>query len=152
MRAVLQIVDDAELLVDNKVISTINKGMVAYFCVEKGDSEEDLHYFAKRFAQLRIFPDENGKTNLSIKDVNGEILLVSQFTLAGDFKSKLRPDFTKAENYTRAKEMYEQLYTILTQEHNCTVKLGVFGADMIVKQTGNGPFTAYIEKSNSENN
>ena len=146
MKLVLQIVDDAELKVDEKLISKIGKGMVAYFCVEKGDKEEYLNYFAKRMSEIRIFPDENGKTNLSINDIGGEILLISQFTLAGDFCRKLRPDFSNAESYERAKEMYMKLNEILTQEYQLKVKLGVFGAHMVVKQTGIGPFTAYIEK------
>lgn len=142
----MQIVGEAELLVDKKLISKIDKGLVAYFCVEKGDKEEDLYYFAKRMSELRIFPDDKGKANLSIKDVCGEILLISQFTLAGDFYHKLRPDFSQAESYDKAKEMYMKLYEILTKEFKLKVKLGVFGADMVVKQTGIGPFTAYIEK------
>jgi D-tyrosyl-tRNA(Tyr) deacylase len=146
MKLVLQIVSDAELSVDKKTISKIDTGLVTYFCVEKDDKEEDLYYFAKRISELRIFPDDKGKANLSIKDVDGEILLISQFTLAGDFHHKLRPDFSKAEVYEKAKEMYMKLYEILTKEYKLKVKIGVFGADMIVKQTGVGPFTAYIEK------
>ena len=146
MKLVLQIVNDAELLVDEKLISKIGKGLVAYFCVEKGDKEEDLYYFAKRMSMLRIFPDDNGKTNLSIKDVGGEVLLISQFTLAADFCGKLRPDFSNAESYDRAKEMYIKLSEILKTDYRLDVKLGVFGAHMVVKQTGIGPFTAYIEK------
>lgn len=146
MKLVLQIVGDAELLVEEKLISKIDKGLVAYFCVEKDDKEDDLYYFAKRISELRIFPDDKGKANLSIIDVDGEILLISQFTLAGDFHHKLRPDFSKAECYEKAKEMYMKLYKILTKEYELKVKLGVFGADMVVKQTGIGPFTAYLEK------
>ena len=146
MKLVLQIVRDAELTVDKKLISEIGEGLVAYFCVEKGDKEEDLYFFAKRMMELRIFPDHKGKANLSIKDIDGEILLISQFTLAGDFQHKLRPDFSKAESYEKAKKMYEKLYEILTKQLKLKVKLGVFGADMVVKQTGIGPFTAYIEK------
>ena len=146
MKLVIQIVSEAELLVDKKIISKIDKGLVAYFCVEKDDKEDDLYYFAKRISELRIFPDDKGKANLSIKDICGEILLISQFTLAGDFYHKLRPDFSRAESYEKAKEMYMKLYKILTKEFELKVKLGVFGADMVVKQTGIGPFTAYIEK------
>ena len=146
MKLVLQIVSDAKLLVDEKLISKIDRWLVAYFCVEKEDMEEYLHYFAKRISELRIFPDDKGKTNLSIKDICGEILLISQFTLAGDFYHKLRPDFSRAQTYEKAKEMYIKLYEILTKEFDLKVKLGVFGADMVIKQTGIGPFTAYLEK------
>lgn len=151
MKLVLQVVSNAQLLVGGKLISKINKGLVAYFCVEKDDIEEDLSYFASRICKLRIFPDEQGKTNLSIKDFGGEVLLISQFTLAGDFHHKLRPDFSKAECYDKAKLMYEKLAKILAEEYNLTVKLGVFGADMVVKQTGIGPFTAYLERYKGEN-
>jgi len=145
MKMLVQIVENAELSVDGELISAINNGYVVYFCVEKGDKEEDLNYFARRIALMRINQDENGKTNLSIKDTGGEVLLISQFTLAGDFKSKLRPDFTNAESYDRAKSMYEKLAQILREEYSLSVKLGVFGAHMIVKQTGVGPFSAIID-------
>jgi len=80
MKAVIQVVKSAELSVENKVISKIGKGLVIFFCVEKDDSEDKLDFFAKKIPNLRIFADENGKTNLSVKDVGGEILFVSQFT------------------------------------------------------------------------
>jgi len=143
MKSVIQIVENAELLVNNKLISSINKGYVIYFCVEKGDTLDDLNYFAKKISSLRIFADENDKTNLSIKDVNGEILLISQFTLAGDY-SKNRPDFTNAEKFEIAKAMYQKMQEKLINEYNIPVKMGVFGAKMIVKQTGLGPFTVYL--------
>ena len=145
MKMVLQVVNDAQLSVNNKIVSSIGKGLVVYFCVERGDNETDLSYFAKKIASLRVFADSIGKTNLSVKDINGEVLLVSQFTLAGDFYHGNRPSFSNAEEQTKAKAMYEKLATLLKTQHNLSVKLGVFGADMIVKQTGAGPFTAYLE-------
>ena len=147
MKSVIQIVEQAELLVDNKLISSIDKGLVVYFCVEKGDTLDDLNYFAKKIATMRIFADENDKTNLSIKDINGEILLISQFTLAGDY-SKNRPDFTNAEKFDIAKEMYIKMQEKLINEYNIPVKMGVFGAKMLVKQTGLGPFTVFLENKN----
>ena len=143
---VLQIVSDAELSVDEKKISSIGRGLVAYLCIEKNDKEETLDFFAKKINTLRIFPDENGKTNLSLADINGEVLLVSQFTLAGNFYKGNRPDFTNAESFERAKKMYLKMNDILSETYNINVKLGVFGADMVVKQTGIGPFTAFLEK------
>ena len=144
MKSVIQIVENAELFVDNKLISSINKGFVVYFCVEKGDTEDDLNYFARKIATMRIFADCNEKTNLSIKDINGEILLISQFTLAGDY-TKNRPDFTNAEKFEIAKDMYEKMQEKLIKEYNLPVKLGVFGAKMVVKQTCLGPFTVYLD-------
>ncbi|MBQ8451749.1 MAG: D-tyrosyl-tRNA(Tyr) deacylase [Clostridia bacterium] len=146
MKLVTQIVSDAELSVDGKIISKIGYGLVAYFCVEKGDEEEKLQFFAKKIAEMRIFPDDNGKTNLSIKDVNGEVLLISQFTLAGDYLSSRRPFFGNAENPERAENLYLKLKSILEKDYGLNVKLGVFGADMTVKQTGRGPFTVYLER------
>ena len=146
MKMVIQVVDDATLTVNNKLISTINRGLIVYFCAEKNDDENNLNYFAKKITNLRIFPDENGKTNLSIKDINGEILLVSQFTLAGDFDHGNRPSFSNAEEQQRAKQMYENLATILKTEYLLPVKLGLFGEEMIIKQTGHGPFTAFLQK------
>ena len=148
MKMVLQVVNDATLSVNDDIISSINKGLVVYFCVEKGDLDSDLDYFAKKIASLRIFDDENGKTNLSVKDVEGEVLLVSQFTLAGDFHHGNRPSFINAEEQTRAKAMYEKLADLVRNNYGITVKMGVFGEEMIIKQTNAGPFTAFLEKKN----
>lgn len=148
MKMVLQVVNDATLSVNGDIISSINKGLVVFFCVEKGDLDSDLDYFAKKIASLRIFDDENGKTNLSVKDVNGEVLLVSQFTLAGDYHHGNRPSFINAEEQSRAKEMYENLAEIVRKNYGITVKMGVFGEEMIIKQTNAGPFTAFLEKKN----
>jgi len=144
MKTVIQIVENASLFVENELISSINKGLVVYFCVEKGDTVDDLNYFARKISSMRIFADENDKTNLSIKDINGEILLISQFTLAGNY-TKNRPDFTNAEKFDVAKDMYIKMQQKLINEYNIPVKMGVFGAKMIVKQTGPGPFTVFLE-------
>ena len=146
MKMVIQVVDDATLKVDEKIISQIGKGLVVFFGAEKGDSQDALDFFAKKIASLRIFADAEGKTNLSIKDICGEVLLVSQFTLAGEFYHGNRPSFSNAEDFEIAKQRYEALANILKEQYNLTVKLGVFGADMKITQTNAGPFTAYLEK------
>lgn len=146
MKAVIQVVNDAKLLVEGKNISQIGKGIVVYFCVEKEDSEDKLQFFAKKLANLRIFPDDSGKTNLSIKDIGGEILLVSQFTLAGDCEHGNRPSFIGAEEPNRANEMYLSLAKIVENDYKIPVKLGVFGADMTISQTNAGPFTVMLQK------
>lgn len=93
MKAVIQVVSQAELKVDGQVVSSIGKGLVVFFCVERDDEESKLPYFAKKVANLRIFEDENGKTNLSLADVNGSLLLISQFTLYANCKKGNRPSF-----------------------------------------------------------
>ena len=145
MKMVLQVVDNAKLEVNNTLISNIDKGLVVYFCVEIGDDESMLEYFAKKISNLRIFPDDNGKTNLSVKDIGGEVLLVSQFTLAGDFHHGNRPSFSNAEDPKIAKDMYEKLAKIIEDNYQIPVKLGVFGEDMVITQTNHGPFTAFLE-------
>ena len=117
MKLVLQIVDNASIKVNDELISNIDRGLVAYFCAEIGDSEEDLNYLAKKIASLRIFPDVNGKTNLSVKDISGEVLLISQFTLSGDYNHGNRPSFINAMDPTSAKLMYEKLAQILKTNH-----------------------------------
>ena len=93
MKAVVQIVQKAKLMVADKLISKIDNGFVVFFGVEKGDDESKLDYFVKKISKMRVFKDENDKTNLSIHDVNGEVLLVSQFTLAADYEHGNRPSF-----------------------------------------------------------
>ena len=146
MKAVIQVVSQAELKVDGQVISSIGKGLVVFFCVERDDEESKLAYFAKKVANLRIFEDENGKTNLSVKDVGGEVLFVSQFTLAGDCEKGNRPSFSGAELPERAEKMYLQCAEMIKNVENVPIKLGVFGGDMKITQTNDGPFTVIVEK------
>lgn len=144
MKAVVQRVKSALLSVDGETICQIQKGLVVYFCVEKGDTEDMLNFFANKISNLRIFEDENGKMNLSLADVNGEILLVSQFTLAGDVAHGYRPSFSNAELPARAKELYLRLAELLNSA--VPTKLGVFGADMKILQENDGPVTIIITK------
>lgn len=142
MKAVVQRVNSASLYVDDTLISEIQKGFVVYFCVEKGDGEELLEYFTKKISKLRVFEDENRKMNLSLLDVGGEILLVSQFTLAGNVEHGYRPSFTNAEEPKRA----EELYLKLAKNLNAIIptKTGVFGAMMKIVQENAGPVTIII--------
>lgn len=144
MKAVIQVVENATLKVSDKLISSIKCGLVVYFCVEKEDDEEKLNYFAKKIAQMRIFVDENGKMNRSVKDVGGEILLVSQFTLAGNCEHGNRPSFTLAELPERANALYLKLGKILNEVYQIPVKFGVFGADMTISQKNRGPVTIIL--------
>lgn len=144
MRAVIQRVQRTSLSVDGKLISEIDFGLVVFLGVKIGDSEAQAETLAKKIAKLRIFKDENDKTNLSIQDVGGQILLVSQFTLLGDCSHGNRPSFSNAEQPERAKFLYEYTAEKL-REWGITVKLGVFGADMKIQQFNDGPASIIME-------
>ena len=140
MRAVVQRTGRVTLSVDGKIISEINKGLTVYFGVARGDGKEKADYLVKKIAALRVFEDENGKMNLSVKDVGGEIMFVSQFTLLADVSHGNRPGFSYAEEPTLAKEIYLYAADKLAEE-GVPVKLGVFGADMKIEQENDGPVT-----------
>ena len=144
MKAVVQRVKKTTLCVDDTLISAIDGGLTVFLGVGVGDSEKDGEYLAKKIAALRIFEDENGKMNLSVKDVQKEVLLVSQFTLYGDTSHGNRPSFTLAEKPDRANELY--LYTAKCLEgYGVPVKLGVFGGDMQISQHNDGPVTILLD-------
>ena len=145
MKAVIQRVLDANLKVNGELISQIGFGYVIYLGVEKGDTKELADYFIKKIPPLRICEDENGKTNKSIVDVNGEILMVSQFTLMANTSHGNRPDFLNAEGPALANELYEYVVAGIRAQ-GITVKTGVFGEDMKINQTNDGPFTIILEK------
>lgn len=145
MKAVIQRVLDANLKVDNKLISNINQGFVVFLGIKKGDTKENADYLIKKIPSLRIFEDENGKINRSIVDIGGEILLVSQFTLYANAMHGNRPDFFDAETPEKANDLYLYMVDGLKGQ-GITVKMGVFGADMKIKQTNDGPFTIILEK------
>ena len=144
MYAVVQRVGRTVLKVDGKLISEISGGLTVYLGIKVGDSEEKCEVLANKLSRLRIFEDEQGKMNLSVKDVGGEILLVSQFTLCADCTRGNRPNFSGAERPERA----EMLYKLTAQKLRDTgvhVKLGVFGADMKISQLNDGPVSIIYE-------
>lgn len=147
MRAVIQRVIRANLKVEGKLISEIGKGLIVFLGVGQGDSENDLLKLSAKISKLRIFEDDNGKMNLSIKDVNGEILLVSQFTLYGDCHHGNRPSFIMAEKPGRANQLYEQAKVLLEKEA-IPVKTGIFGADMKIDVLNDGPVTIILDSKN----
>ena len=144
MKAVVQRVLKANLKVDGKLISEIGKGMVIFFGVGKGDEKSSLEKMAKKLSNLRIFEDENGKMNLSVKDIGGQILLVSQFPLFADCSHGNRPSFFDAEVPERANEFYLEMEKLLKNE-NIIVKMGVFGADMKIEVLNDGPVTIMMD-------
>lgn len=140
MKLVIQRVKKTSLSVEGKLISEIPFGLAVYFGVARGDTEEMCSAAAKKVAAMRIFEDGNGKMNLSIKDVGGEVLLISQFTLLADTSRGNRPSFALAEERERADFLYEYAAKELSSL-GVTVKKGVFGADMQIDQHNDGPVT-----------
>ncbi len=140
MRLVVQRVKGAILKVDDKMISEIERGLVVYFGVKVFDDIKQVEFFAKKVASLRIFEDENEKMNLSVQDIKGEILVISQFTLIADVAKGNRPSFIDAERPEKAEKIYLQFVKEL-KKYNISIKTGVFGADMQIKQHNDGPVT-----------
>ena len=143
MKAVVQRVLSANLKVDGELISKIGKGPVVFLGIGQGDDEKALEKLGQKIAKLRIFEDEQGKMNLSIKDISGEILLVSQFTLYADCKHGNRPSFITAEKPEKANKLYQDMKTLLEKE-DISVKMGVFGADMKIDALNDGPVTIIL--------
>lgn len=146
MKTVLQRVNRASVTIDNKLYSKIDKGILLLFGVEKNDTVDMLDFFVQKVLNLRIFNDENDKMNLSVLDIKGDILVVSQFTLASNCKKGLRPSFDNAMEPKIANEYYEKFVSIL-KAHNVNVQTGVFGADMKVELINDGPVTFILEKT-----
>ena len=143
MKALLQRVSFAKVEVDGRIIAEIGKGLLVFLCALKGDADKDLDYIVKKVSQLRIFGDDKGKMNLSVTDSTGEVLVVSQFTLAASTR-KGRPSFDEAEEQGRAKAAYELFIRRLT-DLGMPVRTGVFGAAMAVTLTNDGPVTILID-------
>ena len=145
MKAVIQRVSKASVEIHGELYSTINKGIVVLFCVEKNDNLDNIHWLCKKLISLRLFEDENGKMNKSVIDVKGEILVISQFTLAADCKKGTRPSFDNAEHPVKAQQMYNKFVELLSNS-DVPVKTGVFGADMAVYLCNDGPVTFVLEQ------
>lgn len=144
MRAVVQRVDHASVTVDGQVTGSCQKGLMVLFGVEDGDTDKDLKYIVDKVTGLRIFEDENGKMNLSVKDVGGEILAVSQFTLYGDCRNGKRPAFVKAAKPDIANAYYER-FVEAVRAQGINVGTGVFRAHMLVELVNNGPVTILLD-------
>ena len=143
MKIVLQRVLNARVTVDNNVIGAIDKGLLIFLGIEADDTDDMLQKYADKIIKLRIFEDENGKTNRSLLDVNGSLLVVSQFTLCADCSHGNRPGFTGAKAPAEANRMYEE-FIRLCKEQVEIVEHGEFGADMKVALVNDGPFTILL--------
>ncbi|MDD2288243.1 MAG: D-aminoacyl-tRNA deacylase [Bacteroidales bacterium] len=150
MRVVVQRVERASVGIDNKLYSSIEKGLLVLLGIEDEDREKDIDYLCKKISKLRIFDDENGVMNLSVKDINGEILLVSQFTLHASTKKGNRPTYIRASKPDYAIPLYKKFISELEKETEREIKTGEFGADMKVELINDGPVTIIIDTKNPE--
>ncbi len=146
MKLVIQRVKRASVEVDNKQVGKIDKGLLVLIGVKEGDTKEQANYLIRKLIKLRIFEDENQKMNLSIKDVNGKLLIVSQFTLYANCNDGNRPSFTDAAKPEEANALYEYFCEEFVK-NGIEVQRGIFGADMKVELINDGPVTIILEKS-----
>ena len=150
MRAVIQRVSKASVTVEGKVISDIETGLLVLLGIEDADTDEDIQWLSGRIINLRIFNDENGVMNKSVMDVNGDVLLVSQFTLHASTKKGNRPSYIKASKPDFAIPMYEKMIAQLEKDLGKRPQTGIFGADMKVELLNDGPVTILIDTKNKE--
>ncbi|WP_434619386.1 D-aminoacyl-tRNA deacylase [Tabrizicola sp. M-4] len=143
MRAVLQRVSRASVTVDGEITGEIGPGLLILVCAMEGDTDEKARQLAAKIAKLRIFKDDQGKMNLSIRDIGGSALIVSQFTLAADLRGN-RPGFSTAAKPDEGRRLYE-LFTRLMQDEGIPTANGIFGADMDVSLNNDGPVTIWME-------
>ena len=150
MKAVIQRVSSASVTIDSKIVAEIQKGLLVLVGIEDADSQEDTNWLCQKIANLRIFGDENDVMNLSVRDIDGEITVVSQFTLQASTKKGNRPSYIKASKPDVAIPIYEGFVQQLEKELGKKVQTGVFGADMKVSLLNDGPVTIVIDSKNKE--
>lgn len=146
MISVVQRVSEAQVMIDGEVIGNIGNGLLVFFCVENDDTNDKIIYMAEKILNLRIFEDDSGKMSKSLQDIHGDMLIVSQFTLAGDCSKGRRPDFTGAAKPEIAKDMYYKFINEVSLKLNGRLATGVFGADMIISLINDGPVTMIIKR------
>ena len=150
MRVVLQRVASASVTVEDKIVGEIQKGIVVLVGIEDADTQEDIDWLVTKITQLRIFGDDNGVMNLSVEEVNGDVLVVSQFTLHAATKKGNRPSYIKAARPEIAIPIYEKFVNTLENKLGKKVPTGIFGADMKVALLNDGPVTIIIDSKNKE--
>ena len=146
MKIVVQRVKNAQVDVEGTTVGKIDKGFLVLLGVTHNDTEEQADYLVKKLCNLRVFTDENDKMNLSLKDVDGKLLIVSQFTLYADCSGGNRPSFINAAKPDKAEKLYEYFCKQFKEKYNIDVEKGIFGADMKVSLLNDGPVTIIIEK------
>ncbi len=150
MKVVIQRVSQASVTIDSKIVAEIQKGLLVLVGIEDADTQEDILWLTSKIANLRIFEDENEVMNLSIKDINGDIIVVSQFTLHASTKKGNRPSYIKAAKPEIAIPLYEKFIAQLEQEIGKKLQTGKFGADMKVLLLNDGPVTIVMDTKNKE--
>lgn len=150
MRAVIQRVDEASVNIKGENIAFINRGFLILLGIESKDTTEDVEWLSKKISQLRVFSDDEGRMNLSLTEIKGDSLVVSQFTLHAKTKKGNRPSYIKAARPEKAISLYEQFKKCLSVQTGSKVRSGKFGADMKVSLTNNGPVTIIIDTKNKE--
>jgi D-aminoacyl-tRNA deacylase len=150
MRLLIQRVNHASVSINNSVYSSIKNGLLVLCGIEELDDTDDIDWLVQKLINLRIFPDENGLMNLSIKDLNYEILFVSQFTLHASTKKGNRPSFIKAAKPEKAKQLYNNFIEALKLEIGVNLKCGIFAADMKINLENDGPVTIFIDSKSRE--
>ena len=150
MRVLLQRVDQASVEIEGQVHSSIGTGLLVLVGVCNDDNQEDIDWLVRKITQMRIFDDENGVMNKSVKDVGGDILVVSQFTLWASYKKGNRPSYLRAGSHDITIPLYNRFCEVLSADMGKPIGTGVFGADMRVKLTNNGPVTIFMDSKNKE--
>lgn len=152
MRILIQRSTCSTLLINNSIVAQIRYGMVVLVGIQPDDGDDDINYMARKIVNLRVFDDENGVMNKSITDIEGEILVVSQFTLMADTKKGNRPSYLHAAKSDIAVPIYEKFIDKIKEYSKLTVKTGVFGADMKINLTNDGPVTIWIDSKINNGN
>lgn len=149
MKVAIQRVSEASVKVENKIVGQVSNGLAILVGIEESDNQEDADWLVKKILDLRIFSDENGKMNLSVKDIGGEILCISQFTLLADYKKGNRPSFVRAARPETAIPLFEY-FKDLIKISNLKTESGIFGADMKISLTNDGPVTIVMDSKTKQ--